>query len=113
MLVTFFVIVVLLVLASSVMYLAENGAQPEKFSSIPASMWWAVVTLTTVGYGDTYPVTPVGRVAGAVVALLGIGMIALPTGILGSGFIEELQRRRRRAEPRRCPHCGRPLDIQQ
>ena len=112
LLVTLFVIVILLVLASSAMYLAENEAQPEKFSSIPTSMWWAVVTLTTVGYGDTYPVTLAGRVTGAIVALLGIGMIALPTGILGSGFIEELQRRRRKTNPQRCPHCGQPLDVE-
>ncbi len=110
--ITLFVIGMLLVLASSAMYLAENEAQPEEFGSIPASMWWAVVTLTTVGYGDTYPVTVAGRVTGAVVALLGIGMIALPTGILGSGFIEELQRRRQNAEPKRCPHCGQPLDVE-
>lgn len=110
LLITLFVIVVLLVLASSVMYLAENEAQPDKFGSIPASMWWAVVTLTTVGYGDTYPITVLGKFINAIVAVLGIGMIALPTGILGSAFIEELQRRRRKSAPPRCPHCGRPLE---
>jgi len=112
LLITLFVIGVLLVLASSVMYLAESEAQPDKFSSIPASMWWAVVTLTTVGYGDTYPITVLGKFINAIVAVLGIGMIALPTGILGSAFIDELQRRRGRKTPRRCPHCGEPLDLE-
>jgi len=98
---------VLLLMASCLMYSAENEAQPEQFSDIPAAMWWAVATLTTVGYGDVYPVTPLGRLLGAVVAILGIGLFALPTGILGSGFIEEIQARR---ESPVCPHCGRPLD---
>ncbi len=97
----------LLVLASSAMFYAENEAQPETFSSIPASMWWGVVTLTTVGYGDIYPITPVGKVLGGVIGLMGIGLFALPAGILAGGFAEEL--RRRRADPVVCPHCGREL----
>ena len=97
---------VLLVVASSAVYYAENEAQPKAFRSIPASMWWAAVTLTTVGYGDVYPVTPVGRVVGAIVAMLGIGLFALPAGILASGFAEYIQRPKERT----CPHCGRPLD---
>ena len=73
---------ILLICASSVMYYAENEAQPQVFSSIPASMWWSVATLTTVGYGDVFPVTPVGRLVAGVVAVLGIGFFALPTAIL-------------------------------
>lgn len=122
LLMTLFLVGVLLVLASSLMYLAEHEAQPEAFSSIPDTLWWAVITLTTVGYGDVVPVTPLGRVLGAVIALLGVGMIALPAGILGSGFIEELQREhdeaeeaaeaaQRDAQPRACPHCGKDLDA--
>jgi voltage-gated potassium channel len=88
------------------MYYAEGAVQPGTFSSIPATMWWAIATLTTVGYGDVYPVTAVGRVLGAGVAVLGIGLFALPTAILGSGFVEELERR---AGRRACPHCGGPL----
>lgn len=103
---TFAVMAVLLVIASSLMYYAENAAQPEAFSSIPASFWWAIATLTTVGYGDVYPVTPVGRVIGSVVAVLGIGLFALPAGLVASGFVEEIQRSRER---RRCPHCGEQL----
>lgn len=97
---------VLLMVASSIMYFAEYEAQPDKFSSIPASMWWAVSTLTTVGYGDVYPVTVLGRVAGGCLALLGIGLFALPTAILGSGLVEAVQSARPAAG---CPHCGKPL----
>ena len=86
----------------------EREAQPQQFSSIPASMWWGVATLTTVGYGDVYPVTTAGRVLGAGIAILGVGLFALPTGILASAFSEELQKRRRR-EAAPCPHCGRDL----
>lgn len=102
------VVAILLLLASSLMYFAENEAQPDRFSSIPAAMWWGIVTLTTVGYGDVYPVTTVGRLIGAVVAVLGIGLFALPTAILGSGFVEEIQRQRQ-VQPMTCPHCGREL----
>ncbi|EHQ35236.1 ion transporter [Methanoplanus limicola] len=79
----------LLVLVSTLMYYVENKAQPESFSSIPATMWWGVITLTTVGYGDMYPITPLGKVLGALVAILGIGLFALPAGILASGFYEQ------------------------
>ena len=90
------------------MYFVENEAQPKTFSSIPAAMWWGVATLTTVGYGDAYPVTPLGKFLGAIIALLGIGMFALPTGILGSGFVEEIQRKREKRKT--CPHCGKEID---
>ena len=96
---------VLLIVASSIMYFAETDAQPDKFSSIPASMWWAISTLTTVGYGDVYPVTVLGRVAGGFLALLGIGLFALPTAILGSGLVEAVQRGRPSSA---CPQCGKP-----
>lgn len=95
----------MLILSSSSMYFAEHAAQPGVFSSIPAAMWWGMVTLTTVGYGDVYPVTPVGKFLGAVIALIGIGFFALPAGILASGFAEEVQKRRARRK-RTCPNCG-------
>jgi voltage-gated potassium channel len=69
-------------------------------------MWWSVVTLTTVGYGDIYPVTLGGKFLGAIIALIGIGLFAMPAGILASGFSEELQRRK---QARSCPHCGHEL----
>lgn len=123
LLMTLFLVGVLLIVSSSLMYLAEHEAQPEDFSSIPHTLWWAVITLTTVGYGDAVPITPLGRALGAVIALLGIGMIALPAGILGSGFVDELQREQDQADvgaehagqegARRgtCPHCGKDLDA--
>lgn len=109
LLVTLFVVLVLLVFASSAMYYVESEAQPQQFSSIPAAMWWGVATLTTVGYGDVYPVTTAGRFLGAGIAILGVGLFALPTGILASAFSEELQRRRRK-EAALCPHCGREIE---
>jgi voltage-gated potassium channel len=101
-------VVILLVIASSVMYYIERDVQPETFSSIPGALWWGIVTLSTVGYGDVYPATILGKIIGTFVALLGIGMFALPAGIIGSGFIEELQTRKRK--PVVCPHCGRGIE---
>ncbi|CAA7626924.1 Kef-type K+ transporter NAD-binding component [Candidatus Terasakiella magnetica] len=89
-----FVMMVILVLTSSLIYLFEHRAQPHVFSDIPTSMWWAVVTLTTLGYGDMVPVTAMGRVLGALTAILGVGMIALPAGVLASGFSEQMRIRR-------------------
>ena len=97
------VLLVLLLLTSSLMYFAEHEAQPDVFSSIPETMWWSIITLTTVGYGDMYPVTFAGRILAGLMAVLGIGLFALPAGILGSGFVDELSRNRA------CPHCGRHL----
>ncbi len=89
--ITGFVLGILLILASSLMYYVENTAQPDVFTSIPAAMWWGIATLTTVGYGDIYPVTILGKVLGALIAVLGIGLFALPAGILAGGFGEELK----------------------
>ena len=107
----FFVLLTLLIISSSLMFFAEHSVQPEVFSSIPTTMWWGIVTLTTVGYGDAYPITPLGQTIGAIIAVLGIGMFALPAGILGAGFTDELQKMRQsgESEPTRCHHCGEPL----
>lgn len=91
-----FVLMVILILASSGIYLFEHVAQPEAFGSIPAAMWWAVATLTTVGYGDVTPMTAGGKVFGACITIIGIGMVALPAGILASGFSDHLHARKRR-----------------
>ena len=87
------VMLVLLVIASGVMYLLERGAQPTVFTSIPRSLWWGIVTMATVGYGDMVPVTPFGRFFGGCVMLLGIAMFAVPAGILATGFATEIRRR--------------------
>ncbi len=108
--ITIFVVFILLVLASGLMYFVEHSAQPKAFASIPAAMWWGIATLTTVGYGDVYPITPLGRFFGAIIALLGVGLFALPAGIISSGFMEEIQKRRNEEKKTKtCPHCGREL----
>lgn len=94
LLATAFAVFILLIFASSIMYFVESEANPKAFGSIPDAMWWGVVTLTTVGYGDIYPITPLGRFLGAILAFLGIGIFALPAGIIASGFSEEVQRKK-------------------
>lgn len=106
LLVTTTMIAIMLVFSASLMYLVENEAQPDKFPDIPSALWWGIATLTTVGYGDVFPVTPMGKLLGGVIAFLGIGMFALPTGILASGFAEQIKRKETGAE---CPHCGKPI----
>jgi len=103
---TLFILLLLVIVAASMLYYAENSIQPENFSSIPAAMWWAVATLTTVGYGDVYPVTGLGKLMASVIAVLGIGMFALPTGVVGAGFVEEMGRRQKTIQ---CPHCGKEI----
>lgn len=82
----------LLVFSSALLYMFEGAGQPETFGSIPRAMWWSVVTLTTVGYGDAYPVTVMGRIFAALTAVAGIGLIAMPTGILASAFSDVVQK---------------------
>lgn len=89
-----FIMFILVVLASSGIYLIEQDVQPEVFGSIPAAMWWSIVTLTTVGYGDVTPITTGGKAFGALVAIVGVGMVAMPAGILASGFANAFRRRR-------------------
>lgn len=120
---------ILLLTSATLMYYAEKEAQPEAFPNILSTLWWAVATLTTVGYGDVYPVTALGRLLGGVVAVFGVGMVALPTGILSAAFLEKLNRysvqanaAKARGEERAegvahagaagfnfCPHCGEAL----
>lgn len=102
--VAFFVIVIVWIFSSALMYYAEHEAQPEAFGSIPASMWWGVITLATIGYGDVVPVTIAGKIIGTGVAMLGIAVYAIPTGIMASAFTEELRKKKR---GNRCPHCGK------
>ena len=94
----------LLLICSTGIYYAEYEAQPEKFSSILSSMWWGVATLTTVGYGDIFPITTVGKFFGSISAIFGIGLFALPAGLLATGFIDENEK-----EIKYCPNCGEKL----
>ncbi|MCU0340789.1 MAG: ion transporter [Spirosomaceae bacterium] len=103
-------IIFTLLISSSTMYYLEHNAQPDKFSSIPASLWWGVITMTTTGYGDMYPVTPAGKIFGGLVLILGIALFALPTGIIASGFMEQIRRSKERHYTR-CPHCEELIDL--
>lgn len=87
------VLLMLLVMSAGGIYILENELQPETFGSIPSAMWWAIVTLTTVGYGDTVPITTGGKMFAGLIGLLGIGMIALPAAIMASGFAENIRAR--------------------
>ncbi|MED5262800.1 MAG: ion transporter [Myxococcota bacterium] len=122
-------LVTLLIVSATVVYFAERNDQPDKFSSIPMAMWWGITTLTTVGYGDLTPVTTLGRIFGAIVSVGGLLLVALPTGIVGAGFVEEFEKYAREQEldrlsgdaeeagsgplsagaPANCPHCGQAL----
>ena len=127
-----FFVFIILILASLLIYYAEHDAQPDQFENAFSGLWWAVATLTTVGYGDIYPITPLGRVLGAIIAILGIGMVAVPTSILSAGFMETLEEqtsgqkdagsagqdpcphKKEAADdsfepPQYCPHCGKKL----
>ena len=84
-----YLMLIALFLSSALMYIAEHGSQPEKFSSIPETMWWGLITLTTVGYGDVSPVTPLGKIIGAFTAIMGVCTVALLTGIVASAFANQ------------------------
>jgi voltage-gated potassium channel len=133
------IVLIMVVLSASAMWLCEHEAQPDNFRSVPQAMWWAIITITTIGYGDVTPVTTAGRIVGGIVAYLGICIFALPVGILGGAFIEEMGRQRdlklaakaaKESEERQesmeehcstghesgavvcCPHCGKGIGIQ-
>lgn len=90
-----------LIISSSILYLVESKAQPEGFGSIPRAMWWAVVTLTTVGYGDVHPITVLGKIFGGLTALVGVGLIAMPAGILAASFSDAMQNIKSKKNKRR------------
>jgi voltage-gated potassium channel len=91
----------LLLLGATALHWAEGRIQPEAFGSIPRAMWWAIITLTTVGYGDVSPVTTLGKILASFVALGGIGLVAMPTGILAAAFSDAMQRHRDTLEAQR------------
>jgi len=107
--VSLFLVLALVTITSTLMFAVEHDAQPKVFASIPASMWWGVVTLTTVGYGDVYPITAAGKVVAGISVLLGVGLFAIPAGLLASGFSEELAKERKQENCKKCPHCGGDL----
>jgi voltage-gated potassium channel len=89
-----FALIAMLV-SATLLYWAEGEVQPDKFGSIPRSLWWSIVTLTTVGYGDVFPITPVGKFISALAAIAGIGIIAMPAGIMAAAFSDAIQQHRR------------------
>ncbi len=106
LLVSFIFILFVFVFASSIIYIAEKDAQPDKFSDIPTAMWYTVSTITTVGYGDVYPVTVIGKVTGGLISMVGLLLFAIPTSILTSGFLKLSQQPKKQV----CPHCGKTHD---
>lgn len=100
-------LLMLIILASSIlMYEIENAAQPDVFTNVFSALWWAVVTLTTVGYGDIYPVTVLGKILSAVIALTSIGLIAVPTSTIAASFMKQMTQKEGQ---RLCRKCKRPL----
>ncbi len=87
-------LLVTILAAGSLLYWAEGDAQPDKFGSIPRAMWWAIITLTTVGYGDAFPITPLGKFLAGGIAIMGVMLIALPTGLFAASFTEAMEKER-------------------
>lgn len=109
--IAFFVGFILMVLSSTLMYFLESEAQPEKFATIGHSFWWAIATLTTVGYGDVYPITVMGKILSAIITLIGIGFIALPTGIISSAFVSKAHQKKKKKIKCTCPNCGTKIRV--
>ncbi|MFP4527246.1 MAG: ion transporter [Candidatus Kapaibacterium sp.] len=129
LLITVLATFMIILVTATLMYEIEHKVQPDKFPNVPAAFWWAVATLTTIGYGDVVPVTGWGQFLAAMTAIFGIGLVAIPTGILSMGFMEELDKRKREKsgeydedeyDPESasdheecdfeyCPYCGKKL----
>jgi voltage-gated potassium channel len=110
---SFILAVFLIIIASCIMYFAEHQfptPEESKFNSIPATIWWAVVSLTTTGYGDMYPLTALGKTLASIIMLSGVAFFALPAGIITAGFIDEF-RINRIKKTHTCPHCGEHIEI--
>lgn len=110
---SFIVIFILMIIASILMCDVEKAAQPDKFSNAISGLWWAVATFTTVGYGDIYPITVLGKFLSGLIAILGIGLVAVPTGIISAGFMEQIEQEKEESTSDKkhfCPYCGNKLD---
>lgn len=114
-----FLMIGIVLMSSIYMYYLEKDVQPELFTSIPQTFWWSIVTLTTVGYGDMYPITVPGQILASIVAIAGIGIVALPTSIISSGFIEIIEREKRKKEKHEviesttymCECCNKEMTV--
>ena len=108
-------IIIIMIIVSFIMFYAEHEKQPEQFPNVLGCFWWAIVTMTTIGYGDVFPITGLGKIVGSMMALLGIGLVAMPTGIISAGFLEKINEKRKKDKPEEdkkhyCPYCGHKLD---
>lgn len=121
---TLFVTIILILISSTIMYHLENEVQPDKFPDIISTFWWSIATLTTIGYGDVFPITGWGKLISGIIAVLGIGLVALPTGILSAAFMEEVEKKSNKKIKKQlknlekaqnkeafvfCPYCGEEL----
>lgn len=104
LIITIVIAAILMLFASFFIYITENDAQPDKFANIFESMYWSVITLTSVGYGDMYPVTLMGKIFTMFIAVIGLGLVALPAGIITAGLMEEIKK------TNKCPHCGKEIE---
>lgn len=89
---------ILMLISSSLMYEIEKDYQPEQFDNIWSSFWWAVSSLTTIGYGDIVPISPMGRVLASISALFGVGLVAIPTGIISASFLQEVNKEKQKKD---------------
>ncbi len=106
-----FLLVLFVIVASALIYEFEGGPDVKGFHHIPECMWWSITTLTTVGYGDVVPTTPEGKIVGGIIAVSGIVFYALPTAIVGAGFMQEYQKKKSKKDKEdfECPHCGEKI----
>lgn len=105
-----FIVLILMTAASLFMYNLEHEAQPDIFTNAFSAFWWASSSLLTVGYGDIYPITTGGKLFGMIITFLGVGMVAIPTGILSAGFVEQVTVIQDKERGAYCPHCGKKID---
>jgi len=119
-------IIIIMIISSFIMFYAEHESQPEQFPNVLGCLWWAIVTMTTIGYGDVYPVTTMGKLIGSIMAILGIGLVAMPTGIISAGFLEKINEKQEKEKKQEkikeqqqievtdkknfCPYCGHKLE---
>jgi len=113
LLITLCICLILIIFSSTLINYIETQAQPDKFENADESLWWAVATLTTQGYGDIYPITPIGKILEATIAIIGIGFVVLPTGIISSSFISTLndQKKSPIVIQCTCPNCQTLFQI--